>query len=61
MLFAVLTILEKSWLMVTHGKGNTLEEIKKHRTKCKYLIKSIILPVMEPDLIDEMQEICSYH
>jgi hypothetical protein len=44
-----------SEIMTAHGHGSTLQYIKLHRSKCACLIKTINLPALRTDLIDDFQ------
>ena len=44
-----------SEIMVAHGAGSTLGQIKLHRTKCIALIKNVISPELKSDLIQDLQ------
>lgn len=51
----VLTINHLSEILVDHGQGSPLGEIKLHRTKCISLIKNIISPSLKSKLIEDLK------
>ena len=52
---AIHTIDHMSEIMIAHGTGSTLGQIKLHRTKCIALIKNVISPELKSDLIQDLQ------
>ena len=52
---AICTVDHLSEIMVAHGSGSTLGQIKLHRTKCMALIKNVVSPELKSDLIKDLQ------
>ncbi|KAF8777684.1 Zinc finger protein 862 like protein [Argiope bruennichi] len=53
---AIRTIDHLGEIIVQHGIGSPLGELKLHRTKCISLIKNVISPALKSDLIKDLQE-----
>ena len=45
-----------SEVMVKHGKGSTLENIKLHRTKCSRILTQVIVPALKDQLKKSLKE-----